>query len=172
MGSRRELSVRFSSLNVRGSTDDKLEEIVRNMQDHGVLARCILETWREGDSELDLRGYTVIQHGLPTRVCNRGSQGVAIVLSPEGAKAWEAAGCEKMYFGTRVMAIRLEFMDDHGRPQRVMLACGYAPVGAAPEEERAEFLDNLSEVVSKVGHREVLLLATDSNASMGTKRGE
>ena len=106
MGTRRKSSVRFSSQNVRGLTDEKLEETVRNMQPHGVMARCLMETWREGDDVLDLHGFAVIQHGLPTRVCNRGSQGVAIVLSPEGRKAWEAAGCVIMHFGSRVLAVR------------------------------------------------------------------
>ena len=139
MGSRRKSSVRFSLQNVRGLTDEKLEETVRNMQSHGVMARCLMETWREGDNVLDLHGFAVIQHGLPTRVCNRGSQGVAIVLSPAGRKAWEAAGCEIMHFGSRVLAVRLEFVDDRGRPLCVVLASGNAPVGAAPEQERADY---------------------------------
>ena len=66
MGKRRASSVRFSSQNVRGLTDEKLEEIVRHMQSHGVMATCLMETWREGDDVLELHGFAVIQHGLPT----------------------------------------------------------------------------------------------------------
>ena len=45
------------------------------------------------------------------------------------------------------MEIRLKFKDDRGESTQVVLRCGYAPVGAAPLEERTEFLNSLSRIV-------------------------
>ena len=104
---RRESALLFSSQNVRGMLNDtKLEEIVSHMQNSGAIATCLQETWREGDDQLELHGFAVLQHGLQYKICNRGSQGVAIILSPEGRKAWEAAGCDIEYYGERIMAVR------------------------------------------------------------------
>uniref|UniRef100_A0A7S2BAE4 Endonuclease/exonuclease/phosphatase domain-containing protein n=1 Tax=Octactis speculum TaxID=3111310 RepID=A0A7S2BAE4_9STRA len=136
----------------------------------GTIATLLHASWgRVGDEQTELHGYAILQHGLPTKTCNRGSQGVAIMLSPEGRKAWEAAGSEIKHYGTHAMAIRLKFMDDRGESTQVVLGCGYAPVGAAPLEERTEFLNSLSRIVSNVENREVLIITVDANASLGTK---
>ena len=54
---------------------------------------CLYETWRVGDHQLDLHGCAILLHGLATRECHRGSQGVGIALDPAGREAWERAGC-------------------------------------------------------------------------------
>ena len=171
MGTRRQASVLYSSLNVRGMNDDKLEMVVERLREKAVTAMCLYETWREGDHQLDLHGCAILLHGLETRTCSRGSQGVGVALDPAGRAAWEKAGCVVKHYGSRVMAVRLEFMDDRGRPLRVWLVAAYAPVGAAPRAERLAYLDDLARAVAAAEGGEVLLVGTDANASMGVRGG-
>ena len=102
-------------------------------------------------------------------MCHRGSQGVALVLGPEAKRAWEASGCVVEYFGTRVIAARLAIKDERGQPLEIYLASGYAPVGNAPANERAEFLCHLQQCYDKCGSRSTFLLGLDGNASIGVR---
>ena len=171
MGQRGQASVQFASHNVRGMNDDKLEMVVDRLREKTITAMCLYETWRVGDHQLDLHGCAFLLHGLATRSCHRGSQGVGIALDPTGREAWEKAGCVVKHFGSRVMAARLEFVDDRGRPLRVWLVAAYAPVGAAPRAERLAYLDDLQGAIAAAASDDVLLVGTDANASMGVRLG-
>ena len=74
------------------------------------MGMCLQETWRFGHETLDYKNFKLITNGLEKtdNTCNRGSQGVAIVLNQEGIFAWKAAGYEKhICYGARIIAIRL-----------------------------------------------------------------
>ena len=57
------------------------------------------ETWKAGSEVRGNEGITFLEHGLETKVCLRGSQGVAVALRPEARKAWERAGSLRLTFG-------------------------------------------------------------------------
>ena len=48
-----------------------------------MLAAMFQETWKAGSEVRENEGITFLDHGLATKVCPRGSQGVAIALGPE-----------------------------------------------------------------------------------------
>ena len=73
------------------------------------------ETWKAGGEVLENKGITFLEHGLATKVCPRGSQGVAMALGPEARKAWERAGSLRLAFGPRILATRLTIMDQRRR---------------------------------------------------------
>jgi len=58
------------------------------------MGMCLQETWRFGHETLDFDNFKVILNGLEKTddICNRGSQGVGIVLNQEGISAWKAVG--------------------------------------------------------------------------------
>ena len=71
---------------------------------------------------------------------NRGSQGVAIVLSQEGVIAWKVA-CSELHndSGARIIAIRLLLKDIHNKDVSVFLVFAYAPAGNAPDDVWNEY---------------------------------
>ena len=54
------------------------------------------ETWEAGSEVRENEGITFLEHGLATKVCPRGSQGVAIALGPEARGAWERASSSRL----------------------------------------------------------------------------
>ena len=93
---------------------------------------------KHGDKENHEHGqYTLIASGLDQSPLKdkRGSQDVAIALSPDGTSAWEAAGGEtRIDIGARVMALRLLLKDQQNRDIGVFLISAYAPVGNASDD--------------------------------------
>ena len=67
------------------------------------------------------------------------AQGVAIVLGPEAKIAWEQAGCQRLYFGTRIVATRLKLLDATNRSLDIFLVSSYAPDSSRPSGEHEEF---------------------------------
>ena len=96
------------------------------------------ETWKAGSEVRENKGITVLEHGLATKVCPRGSLGVAIALGPEARKAWERAGSLRLTFGPRILATRLTTVDQHRRPVSLFLVSAYAPDTSQSPEERGK----------------------------------
>ena len=85
-GTERNTCIDIMSQTLRGFKEDKAEEIILRMVERNVLAVCLQETWRIGDSTWENGGLTFIHHGLSEKPCKRGALGVAIVLSSEARK--------------------------------------------------------------------------------------
>ena len=117
--------VEFLSQNVRGiKSDGRLDELFVVLSTRKAIAMCIQETWRHGKEILEHNQHMLITSGLDHAVLKgkRGSQGVAIALSPDGVSAWKAAGGEAHTdFGARVMAVRLLLKDQQNRDVGVFL---------------------------------------------------
>ena len=105
---------RFVSHNCRGLNDKKkdgIEALVEWATTGRIYATGLQETWREGTNTESNNGWLLVTHGLKTKICKRGSQGVAILLSPEAKLAWKKAGEEVHTFGDRIVAVRLQQQD-------------------------------------------------------------
>ena len=113
-------------------------------------------------------GFTFLEHGLAEKVCHRGSQGVAIVLSPDARKAWERAGSLRMTFGERILATRLIVLDSQKRPLTIFLVSAYAPDSSRPVEEHEAYANNLQRCFQACGNA-ILVTGTDANASIGVR---
>ena len=78
--------------NLRGSNSAKEAELILRFREGRIWAACFQETWEHGDDVYENEGITFLKHGLAVKECHRGSQGVAIALSPAARKAWEPGG--------------------------------------------------------------------------------
>jgi hypothetical protein len=82
MGKETGLGVQFVNCfghNVRGLSDEKLEEVVEHMKVRRIWVYVMQETWRVGDFQQESGGFLFINHGFPERRCNRGSGVVGFV---------------------------------------------------------------------------------------------
>ena len=162
----------FISQNVRGiKTPSRLEELCNSLSlRKDVMGMCLQETWRFGHETLDFDNFKVILNGLEKTddICNRGSQGVGIVLNQEGISAWKAAGYEKhIEYGARIIAIRLCIKDKHKRDVGVFLVSAYAPVGNAPDNVWDDYLERFTNCINKRRNDDILIIGSDCNASVG-----
>ena len=91
--------------------------------------------------ELENGHCCLIHAGLaPEEQSKRGSQGVAIALSPRGVDSWKAAGSVVHNdLGARVLAVRLLVQDMEQRDIGLFLVSAYAPVGVADSNVWEEF---------------------------------
>ena len=114
----------------------------------------------------------MIQAGLqPNEQCRRGSQGVAIALSPRGADSWRAAGSiVHQDFGARIVAARLLLQDIQNRDVGLFLVSAYAPIGVADEDVWDEFFANLDRCISRKQSGDILLIGADTNSSLGSRQ--
>ena len=166
----RELSVNFLSQNVRGLSQTKEQELVAGMVMKGTFAAMVQETWRTGRTmEVDSRGFALIHNGLASKVCRRGSLGVAIVLSPLAKRAWEQGGSKVHFFGDRIIAARLQLEGMVGKPLIIVLVSAYAPHSGSTLEEKEAFAGNLQACINICGPDEILIMGIDANASIGTR---
>ena len=88
------------SQNVNGlKRPKKIDAIVHTMCTRNIDVYVVQETWLEGNGEelkqLTIHKYSVFFHGNLEKTCDHGRGGVAIFLSPQATKAWEAAGAHK-----------------------------------------------------------------------------
>ena len=127
--------VTFLSQNVRGiKSNDRIEELVQIFAKSNAIVACLQETWRFDNEQFELGDYRLITSGLKrgNYKGNRGSQGVGILLSPDGIAAWNAAGMEiHTDLGARLIAIRLLLKDHQKRDVGVFVISAYAPIGNA-----------------------------------------
>jgi len=165
----RKMFVNIISQNVRGFNHEKEEEFIDCMGKHNVWAACLQETWRIEQNSWENDGYTFLHNGLDVKPCARGAQGVAIVLGPEAKIAWEQAGCQRLYFGTRIVATRLKLLDATNRSLDIFLVSSYAPDSSRPSGEHEEFEMHKQCCYNSVKAGEILVEGTDANASLGTR---
>ena len=95
---KRQHSAIIISQNVRGlKSEEKMDVLFSVMENRSVFAACLQETWRSGAEILQHDRYRLIAAGLNPQevICRRGSQGIAIALSPLAVSYWEAGGSEK-----------------------------------------------------------------------------
>ena len=168
-------NVQIYSQNARGiKTDTRLEELFAAMLKRNVLAVCLQETWRNGTELLDHGNCKLISTGIEkaNQLGNRGSEGVAIALSPDGVTSWKAAGCESHTdLGSRVMAIRLILKDHQRRDVGLFLISAYAPVGNAAEEVWDSYFLQIDRCMARKNKKDILVIGTDCNSSMGCQNG-
>jgi len=64
------------------------------MKKRGIDVYLLQETWKCGTYTEDINGYFMFHHGLVDKPtwCNRGTGGVAIILSTQMKSAWDNAG--------------------------------------------------------------------------------
>ena len=170
MGSKlRKTYVNIISQNVRGFSHEKEEELIGRLKERSVWAACLQETWRVSTRSWENSGFIFVHNGLEQKPCRRGAQGVAIVLSPEARHAWEEAGSQQLYFGTRIVATRLKIYDARKRPLTIFLVSAYAPDSSRPPEEHEEFEVQKQRCYESLGRSEILVEGTDANASLGVR---
>ena len=94
------------------SSNDRLEELLVNLQKRNDYAFLVQETWRAGSKVLHHKtGMVIVAEGPQTQT-GRGSKGVAIVLSAQAVLGWEKAG-KAVYggYGGRVLGLRTVVVD-------------------------------------------------------------
>jgi len=138
------------------------------MRQQKIFAALLQETWQHGERTRANEGYLFIEHGLKEKECHRGSQGVAIVLSPAARKSWELAGSQVLKFGARILATRLKIVDTMKRPLIIFLVSAYAPDSGRSSNEREAYADDLQRCFQACG-RDILVMGTDANASIGVR---
>jgi len=166
-----ELEKQFISQNVRGLCGDKEEEFLDFMRINNIFVCGIQETWRLGSNISENNGFVVVQHGSEKKRRKKGriSGGVAIILSPEAKKAWISAGSQVLHFGDRTLAVKLDILDARNRVVKIFFVVAYFPIGAASTQVRQDFYSQFEQCISSCSADEVLLVAADTNSSMGIR---
>ena len=166
--------ITFLSQNVRGvKTDSRITELCQVMRKRDIIAACLQETWRKGQEVLECDQFFLVSSGQNEPTCRRGSQGVAICLSPEGIDAWKAAGLESHQdLGPRVIAVRLLLKDIHNKDVGVFVISAYAPIGEAPGQHWEDFFNNLTACMSRKRSSDILVIGCDCNSSMGVNNSK
>ena len=169
-----ELDKQFFSHNVRGFNADKEEELLDFMCENNIFACGIQETWRPGcdvPKVHENNGFVVVHHGREQKRRKKGrfSGGVAIVLSPDAKKAWSSANSQIFHFGDRILAIKMHLPDAKKRMVKILFVAAYFPIGAASTSVRQEFYSHFEHCISSCSDDDVLLIAADTNSSMGTQ---
>ena len=169
MGKLRESHVRILSNNQRGmSKDAQIEQVLAWFDNVNAYAAGLQETWKLGDETEVNNGRIILNHGPKNKLCNRGSLGVSIVLSLPAVLAWERAASQRMTFGPRIIATRLHIEDRRGQLLKIFLASAYAPdSSAAHKQDRIDYAADLQRCIDECKHDETLVIAADTNASIG-----
>ena len=168
----RESVVTFEGHNVHGlQSEGKREELMTRMAERKIDVCAIQETWVVGQHDDTYQQYRLLLHGGERS--DRGGRnkgGVGLMLNSDAAQAFTDGGCDVRYYGNRLMAAVLVWKDGRGREVKQVVASGYAPIGAAAEEEREGFLDSLDSCERDFGLDYELYISVDANASMGTRK--
>jgi exonuclease III len=148
----------------------KLDELLSHLHSREVFVGMVVETWALGNQdrrELGEGGYLYLHHGMEEKGKGRGSKGVGMFLGLEAQKGYEKAGNQKLVFGERIMAIRIEIQDTHKKTVCLYVVVAYAPTSKAPVSVLEDYMTNLDLCVNECKKNEVLILGADVNASMG-----
>ena len=146
-----------------------MEEVIGWLRSVNGYAACLQESWKLGDTVEKHKEFLILNHGPTTKLCRRGSLGVSIVLSWKARREWEAAGSQVLYFGIRIIVIRLHCKDAKGKVVKLFLVSAYSPIGAAPAAEREDYATQLQLCFNACGEDEVLIVGSDTNASAGAR---
>jgi hypothetical protein len=162
---------RILQCNVRGiATDVNMEECALMFKKQRAWAATLQETWIVGNSLQTHNGLLFINHGPPQKLCKRGSLGVSIVLSKDARKAWEQTGSKVLYYGLRIIAIRLKLVSKAGRVgTEIYLVSAYAPDSGKTQLEKDEYNIQLQLCLDNCKEHEVLVIGADTNSSVGVR---
>ena len=160
-------AARLTGQNVRGLTTLKLEKLIQFMKEQRLLVICLMETWRVTKQGLEIDeidGFLILHHGETAKSCNRGRNGVAIILSPEARAAWELGGSQEWHGSTgRALTVRLSL---EGR-KSLTVCSAYAPTSGQTSAARQSFYDEVSTQIRSENQDDLLAVFIDGNASMG-----
>ena len=170
----REAELKFQTQNTCGLRECKLEEALTIMRHHLLDAYFMQETWRtvaDIDQFKEHHEFYIIEHGLPVKRCRRGSVGLAIVLNERCRAAFQRAGHDSQTFGERILTARLVFRDRTGKEVKFYLVNAYQPSYRGTRKSMRAldtYYDNLRDCLQARGKDEILIMAADANASLGT----
>lgn len=163
--------INITTHNVRGlKSQIKRHELLTQINVKNLFAVCIQETWTKGFSIHEHNGCILISNGRDPNMqtSRRGQEGVGIVLSQEGVRSWNNAGCEiHKDFGSRILAIRLLMKDTKGNDIGIYLMSAYSPIGSAPDDVWEDYLENFITCLERKRASDVLIVGCDCNSSMG-----
>ena len=127
---RPKMNIAAQNLRGLGTTQDKLEDITREMDENNIHVLMITETWcgNRDEGRLD-SGYLLLTSGIGRRSGCRGTQGVGFILSPQLAQQYEESGRQFCGHGGRLATIS---HDDQG------IGGGPRPVGTGRPEDVLE----------------------------------
>ena len=153
--------------NVHHLSPEKEAELVESMQDRGVFAACLQETWIKGNQQWSTpEGYVFITH---THKTEYKGNGVALVLSPQATRAWGRMGQPITRHGPRILSVRLKLVDKHAHRRYVTLVSAYAPHSGRSQSDRDAFHLSLQECISACPSSDILVIGSDTNASVGVR---
>jgi exonuclease III len=160
-------AARLTGQNVRGLTTLKLEKLVQFMKEQRLLITCLMETWRvtkQGLEVEEIDGFLIIHHGETAKSCNRGRNGVAIILSPEARVAWELGGSKEWHSSNgRAITVRIPLEGSTS----LTVCSAYAPSSGQTSTTRQAFNDEVSAQTRNANQNDFLTIFIDGNASMG-----
>jgi exonuclease III len=149
----------------------KEQELLSRVAQKNILAAALQEMWLTKDKvDKDVEsGCVILNHGPESKPCRRGALGVAIVLSPIAARAWEKGGSKVDYYGERIVAVRLQMEDSTGYPLTLFIASAYAPDSARPQTEKDKYAEDLQICIDACGGDAIPIFCMDCNASIGIR---
>ena len=154
------------------------EQITKTMEETKTIMKGIVETWDDtGDWRREINNCLIFHHGPEEGTTgSRGRGGVAIILGPEGIKAWKRAGSpnpkyiEDVDGTTRFISIELK-MSKSNKVKNMVVMCIYAPTTNDPTETATKFMDLVEEEVEKAhNENKQVVMGGDFNAKIGRRR--
>jgi exonuclease III len=158
-----ELSVKITSQNVQGLTENKESELISLCKQKEITVGCLQETHRLENNEIENGQYTIINHSSGSK--RQG--GIGFVLSPTARTWWDDAGNVKKNYGNRILSIRLKTEDAHGRTIYLTIISAYAPP-KTQDNEWYIFNTNLNKCYDAQKYNDVVITGMDGNAQIGT----
>ena len=154
-----------------GESQDKLEDITREMDEAKIDVLIVTETWCESKDEGRLdSGHLLLTSGIGRRRGCRGTQGVGFLLSQKMASVYEESGRNFTGHGGRLATLRLP-LQAHGSTHLYLIAA-YAPVSNAGRQLQQTFHDDLDTLMGKAKQQEVMLVGGDFNAALGNETAQ
>ena len=164
------------------SVDRKVELLVREFQRYRISIAGVSETKWFGNDIYSVDGFTVLHSGRaePGRgqPVERG-ECVAIILDKVAAKAWSDGGSEWKPISSRVIKVRLRIAGRWARKntkksesvafKHLTVICAYAPTYHSAEEQKESFFSELQEAIDSTSENDVLIIAGDFNARVGSR---
>ena len=154
------------SQNVRNLTSIKLAKLAQLALEGKAYAFLLQETWIITPTGCEVQELCdgkvlLILAGLKRKVCNRGSQGVGILLSPQAVKDWKDASSKISSHSPRHITL-----DTRIQGTKARLATAWAPTSGAKTWERQDFFHESLD--SCLGcDKNLNIIGIDSNASVG-----
>ena len=160
----REFVLRTASHNARSlRRPETIELTLSYMRKQRLDVLASQETWREGFSIEDNKGYIIINNNRD----DARRRGVGIILAPRLIKAWDATQRATLRPSDRVLAIRVKLVDGEGKDIYFCFVSAYRPISSASEAEQQEFNDAWEAAMTFAHDNDTLIVFTDANASIG-----